>query len=83
MKTATSLALISVALLCGGCTHTSYQDTAGNKFSRTSFGTTQNIGKIQATAGDKSLVVEGYSNESAQVASAVVSAAVSAAAKAR
>lgn len=79
MKTATLLVLVSALL--AGCTHTSYQDTAGNKFSRTSFGTTQNIGKIQATAGDKSLVVEGYSNEAAQVASAVVSAAVSAAAK--
>ncbi len=71
--------LLAVSLLTVGCTHTSFTDAAGNKFTRTSFGTTQNIGRIDVKAGDKSLVVDGYSNEQAQVASAVVSAAIAAA----
>lgn len=74
-------ALVLVSLV--GCTHTSYSDKDGNKFTRTSFGTTQNIGRISASTDGtkKSLDVEGYTNDQAQVASAVVGAAVSAAVK--
>jgi len=74
------LVLASIALLAG-CTSTTYQDAAGNKLSRHSFGTTQNIGKLIVKAGDKELTLEGYSNEQAQVAGAVVTAAITAATK--
>lgn len=73
------LVILATSALLVGCTSTTYQDTAGNKLSRVSFGTTQNIGKLSVKAGDKELLLEGYSNEQAQVASAVVSAAITAA----
>lgn len=74
-----ALALLTL-LATSACTHTSYTDKDGNKFTRTSLGTTQNIGKIEVTASatEKHLVVDGYANEQAQVASAVVNAALSA-----
>jgi len=72
------LITIPLLLLAVGCTHTKYTDSAGNSLTRTSFGTTQNIGRLAVKAGDKELVLEGYSNEQAQVAAAVVSAAISA-----
>ncbi len=76
----TRIALLAVILAATGCTHTSFTDKEGNKFTRTSFGTTQNIGRIDASAtpDKKSLVVEGYSNEQAQVTSAAITAAISA-----
>ena len=65
-----------------GCTHTAYVDPkTGAKFSRTSVGTTQSIGAIRVTSGAdgvRSLTVEGYTNEQAQIAGAVVEAAIKA-----
>lgn len=79
------LLLLSAFLLSAvfsGCTHTSYVDPkTGGKFSRTSIGTTQSIGAIRVTTGAdgvRSLTVEGYTNEQAQIAGAVVEAAIKA-----
>ncbi len=73
----------SAFLLSGvltGCTVTTYSDPSGAKFTRASLGTTQSIGAIRVeAAGDKKvLTVEGYTNEQAQVAGAVVEAAIKA-----
>lgn len=76
MKTpALALAAVAAALLTG-CTSTSYTDPSGAKFSRISLLNSQSVGKVEMKAGDKTLSLEGYSSEQAQVASAVVTAAV-------
>lgn len=71
-------ALILAALAASGCTSTTYTDANGAKFSRIVVGTTQTIGKIDMKAGDRSLTVEGYSTQAAELAGAVVAAAVKA-----
>lgn len=58
------------ALLSAGCTSTTYRE-GGAEFSRVSFFTKQNIGKVEMKAGDKSLSIEGYSNEQTEIAAAV------------
>jgi hypothetical protein len=75
MKSAALFLAVSAALLTG-CTSTSYTDPSGAKFSRISVLNSQSIGKVDIKAGDKTLTIEGYSSEQAQIASAVVSAAV-------
>lgn len=76
------LSSFCLSLVFTGCTHTAYVDpTTGAKFTRTSIGTTQSIGAIRVEAdasGRKSLTVEGYTNEQAQIAGAVVEAAIKA-----
>lgn len=78
MKT---LALVIIAAALSGCTVTKYTDPSGATFSRSSFLTTQNVGKVVVEAGDKTLTLEAYSNQQTEVAAAIVSAAVSAARK--
>ncbi len=69
-----SAALLASALvLATGCTSTTYKDPSGAEFSRVSFITRQTAGKVEVKAGDKSLVIEGYSNEQTEVAAAVAS----------
>lgn len=69
-----------------GCTVTTYKSPAGAEFSRMSLGTKQAITglevRINPETGEQSLVVKSYSNDQAEVAAAVVQAAVQAAAKA-
>jgi hypothetical protein len=74
------LSLVLVALL-SGCTHTTYTDPSGAKFSRTSFLNSQSVGRVEMRAGDKLLTMEGYASEQSQAAAAVVTAAVRAAVK--
>ena len=69
-----SLAAILLAAALAGCTTTNYTDPSGAKFSRTSFLTKQNIGRVDLKAGDKSLSIEGYSNEQTETAAAVAAA---------
>lgn len=77
MRTITAgLFLISLAL--AGCTTTSYTDPSGAQFSRTSFLNKQSIGKVDVKAGDKTLHIEGYSNEQTEVAVAVAGAVATA-----
>lgn len=75
------LLLAACALGASACTHTAYVDpTTGAKFTRTSIGTTQSIGaiRVEADGAKRSLHVEGYTNEQAQIAGAVVEAAIKA-----
>lgn len=79
MKTLIKL-LTLAALACvafSGCTTTTYTDPNGAKFSRTSFLNRQNIGKVEMKAGDKTLSIEGYSNDQTEVAAAVAGAVAS------
>lgn len=62
--------LLALAVLTG-CTSTTYTDPTGATFKRSSFLNRQNIGKVEMKAGDKSLVIEGYSNEQTEIAAAV------------
>lgn len=66
--------LAALALACVGCTSTSYTDPSGAKFSRVSFMNRQSIGKVEVKAGDKTLSIEGYSNEQTEIAAAVANA---------
>lgn len=68
------LVLAAVAALSAGCTSTTYTDPSGAKFSRVSFLTTQQAQKVEVHAGDKTLTLEGYSNQQTEVAAAVASA---------
>lgn len=63
------------AVLLTGCTSTTYTDPSGATFKRVSFLNRQNIGKVEAKAGEKekSFVIEGYSNEQTELAAAVAS----------
>lgn len=75
MKTKLALLLCvlpaSAVFLFTGCTTTTYTDSTGAKFSRTSFLNRQSIGKVELKAADKSLTIEGYSNEQTEIAAAV------------
>lgn len=64
-------ALVALALASSACTVTQYSDPTGVSFKRTSFLNRQSVGKVEAKAGDKSLLVEGYSNEQTEIAAAV------------
>lgn len=70
MKTSVPL-LIAALVALSGCTSTTYTDPSGAKFSRTSVLNRQSIGKVEMKAGDKSLTIEGYSNEQTEIAAAV------------
>ncbi len=71
----TKLILLALCALVGltGCTVTKYTDPSGASFSSTSFLNRRNIDKVEVKAGDKSLLVEGYANEQAELAAAVAS----------
>lgn len=75
-----ALLLGTLLALLSGCTLTRYTDTKGGSFTRISVGTTQNIGPIDVSAGptETKVRIEGYSSEQAQIASAVVGAALKA-----
>lgn len=75
--------LCVLSLFAVGCTSTSYTDPSGAKFSRISVLNSQSVGKVEMKADEKSksLTLEGYTSEQAQIASSVVSAAVKAAVK--
>lgn len=73
------LTLLTVAALAvTGCTSTQYTDPSGASFKRVSLFSKQSVGKVEVTAGDKTLVLEGYSNESTETAAAVAGAVASA-----
>lgn len=81
MKSRFAFALLAVALLAG-CTITRYSHPQGGAFTRISLGTSQNIGPIDVTTTDGTKVrVDGYASDQAQVAGAVVTAALKAGAK--
>ena len=63
-----------LCLLFTACTSTTFRDPSGAKFTRTSFLNRQSVGKVEVRAGDKSLTMEGYSNEQTEVAAAVAGA---------
>jgi hypothetical protein len=65
------IAAILAAAAFAGCTSTTYSDPSGATFKRSSFLNRQNIGKVEMKAGDKVLVIEGYSNEQTEIAAAV------------
>ena len=73
--------LCVLSLFVVGCTSTSYSDPSGAKFSRISLLNNQSVGEVTVKAGDKELTLKGYSSDQAQIAGAVVSAAVKAAVK--
>lgn len=77
MKTIVRFLIIAAAPLLGGCVYTSYTDLSGRKLTRVSVFGNQSIGKIDLTKG----TMEGYTSEQAQIAGAVVEAAVKAAVK--
>lgn len=66
------LALIALVSL-SGCTIIKYQDPSGATFHSTSFLNRRNIDKVEAKAGEKSLVIQGYANDQAELAAAVAS----------
>jgi hypothetical protein len=66
----TGLVALFVSLLSTGCTTTKYRE-GDTEFSRTSFLNRQSIGKVEMKAGEKSLTIEGYSNEQTEIAAAV------------
>lgn len=68
------IALAAIAALFSACTSTTYTDPSGAKFSRVSFLNTQQAQKVEVHAGDKSLVIDGYTNQQAEVAGAVAGA---------
>ena len=74
MKTRITILAAVAALALAGCTSTTYTDPSGAKFSRMSVLTKQSIGKVELKAGDKSLNLEGYSNEQTETAAAVAGA---------
>lgn len=83
MKT---IRLISCALLLAAltaCTSTVYEGPNGEKFTRTSFLTKANVGKVELKAGEKSLTIEGYSNEQTEIAAAVAGSVAKALAPAK
>lgn len=65
------LAVVLAAASLTGCTSTVYTDPTGATFKRSSFLNKQNIGKVEMKAGEKVLVIEGYSNEQTEIAAAV------------
>lgn len=73
LRLCVSLLLLGSFPFLAGCTSTSYRDQSGAEFSRVSFFTKQNIGKVELKAGDKQLSIEGYSNEQTEIAAAVAS----------
>lgn len=79
-------AVVVACLMASGCTMTTYQSAGGAKFTRMSLGTKQAISglkvEIDPETGKQSLEVKSYSTDQAEVAAAVVQAAVQAAAKA-
>ncbi len=72
------LAAVLCLLFATACTSTTYTDPSGAKFSRTSFLNRQNIGKVSMQAGDKTLSIEGYSNDQTEIAAAVAGSVVKA-----
>lgn len=78
MKSIRLLACLLLAAAAAGCTATTYTDPSGAKFTRTSFLSKQSIGKVDLKAGDKSLKIEGYSNEQTEIAAAVATAVANA-----
>lgn len=78
MKTKLILILAAIAALTSGCTSTTYTDPSGAKFSRVSFMNRQSIGKVEMTAGDKHLSIEGYSNEQTEAVVGVAGAVANA-----
>jgi hypothetical protein len=62
--------LAALAAFSTGCTTTKYRE-GDTEFSRTSFLNRQSIGKVEMKAGEKSLTIEGYSNEQTEIAAAV------------
>lgn len=79
MKTAllrSAIALILAASL-SGCVYTKYTDTAGRSLTRISVFGNQSVGKVDLSKG----TIEGYQSEQAEIAQAVVNAAVRAAVK--
>lgn len=80
---ASRLGLFSlVAGVACGCTVLSYTGPNGERFSRTSFGTTTAIAALTVESGTNGLrrvELQGYQNESAQALSAITEAAIRAA----
>ena len=74
-----ALALLAALAASTGCTHTTYTDPSGAKFSRTSFLNSQSAAKVEYKSADKTLTIDGYTSDQAQIAGAVVGAAVRAA----
>lgn len=64
-------AALALAGCLTGCTSTTFVDPQGAKFSRISFLNRQSIGKVEVKAGEKTLTIEGYSNEQTEIAAAV------------
>lgn len=69
-----SFSALVAAVLLAGCTTTTYIDPSGARFSRTSFLNRQSAGRVEVRAGDKTLVIEGYTNEQTETAAAVAGA---------
>lgn len=80
MKSA--IALILLASL-SGCVQTSYQNSSGEKFTRTAFllNTQADVEVQKKPDGTAVVKIAGYKSESSQVVEAAVSAAVKAATK--
>lgn len=74
-----SCVLACLAFFPAGCVFTSYTDKDGRKLQRLALGAGTHIGELSIT--DTGATLRGYSNEQAEVAAAVVNAAVSAAKK--
>jgi len=69
--------LAALCLASSGCVYTSYTSRDGAKLTRISLFGNQTVGRVDLGKG----TLEGYSSEQAEVAQAVVSAAVRAAVK--
>jgi len=75
----TLLPLLAAITLCSGCVYTSYTDPSGAKFSRVSLFGNQSVGEVSVKAGDKAMVLKGYTSEQTAAIDTAVTAAVRAA----
>lgn len=76
VKIAFAAALVAIA--CSGCVYTHVP----GQFTRISIGTGHSIGRVEFPTKEGVAKIEGYTSEQAQVASAVVEAAIKASASA-
>ncbi len=82
MKTALRSVLFLASLLfLTGCVYTSLEAPGGVKLKRLAVGTGTQIGELSIPTAQGSATLKGYTSEQAQVAAAVVEAAISAAKK--
>lgn len=78
-----AIALVSIVclLVAPGCTHTTYTDPSGAQFSRTTVFSSQQLGDVKVTAGDKTLSIGTLNTTQAEATGALLGAALKAAGK--